>query len=156
MISPLRLDLYVIDRISIEANESFDGRADRIGTIDVDPQHYMHKKEPDVHQLILTVTFGKADADPDGAPYVGEIVGRALFHLEGDELSEQDKANLVIINGAAILYGLLRGQVAQVTAMSHHGSFLLPPVNLVEAFKAKAEALAAASPSSGDDGTDEP
>jgi preprotein translocase subunit SecB len=47
---------------------------------------------------------------------------------------------LVIVNGAAILFGLLRGQVAQVTAMSHYGTFLLPPVNLVEAFNDKAKA----------------
>jgi preprotein translocase subunit SecB len=144
MISPLRLDHYLIDSVEIEANTAYDRRDELVGTMDVDPQHLLHKERPDVHQLVLTVAFGLSDEDPSGAPYTGRIVGRAYFHLEGEDLSEQDKVNLIVVNGAAILYGLLRGQVAQITAMSHFGSFLLPPVNLVEAFNRKAEALAAA------------
>jgi preprotein translocase subunit SecB len=43
-------------------------------------------------------------------------------------------ANLVAFNGASILFGLLRGQLAQVTAFARWSTFLMPPVNLVEAF----------------------
>ncbi|MDD5706586.1 MAG: hypothetical protein PHR35_11720, partial [Kiritimatiellae bacterium] len=36
------------------------------------------------------------------------------------------------LNGAAILYGLLRGHVAQITAQGPHGQFLLPTLNFLE------------------------
>jgi preprotein translocase subunit SecB len=139
MISPLRLDGYRIDRLTVQANADFDRRDESTGTIDVTPQHFRHKEEENVHQLELTVVFGALDGDAAGAPYLGEIVGRAFFHLQGESQDEEANARLVLLNGSAILYGLLRGQIAQVTALSHHGAFLLPPVNLVETFRAKFE-----------------
>ncbi|MBU2601915.1 MAG: protein-export chaperone SecB [Actinobacteria bacterium] len=140
MNSPLRLDAYRIDRLLLEANQEFDGRDEFTGTIDVDPEHLRHTEQEDAHQLTLTVSFGPVDDDPTGAPYTGEIVGRAFFHLGSEDLEQAEKTRLVIVNGGAILYGLLRAQIAQVTALSHFGTFLLPPVNLVEAFRAKWEA----------------
>lgn len=137
MISPLRLDKFFIDRIQVEANVEYDKRDELVLILDVDPQHLRHTEEPDVHQLVLAVHFGKAEEDAAGTPYFGEAVGRALFHIEGADMSEEEKAQLVLMNGAAILYGLIRGQIAQITAMSHFGVFLLPPTNLVQAFKNK-------------------
>jgi preprotein translocase subunit SecB len=140
MISPLRLDAYRIDRLLVEANLQFDRRDEFTGTIDVNPEHLRHTDQQDVHQLMLTVAFGLAADEPAGTPYSGEVVGRAFFRLVGEDLAEAEKASLIIVNGSAILYGLLRAQVAQVTALSHHGPFLLPPINLVETFRAKAAA----------------
>lgn len=137
MISPLQLDKFFIDRIQVEANIEWDKRDELVLTLHVDPQHLRHTEEPDVHQLILDVRFGKTEEDPAGTPYFGAAVGRAVFHLDGADLSEEEKAQLVLMNGAAILYGLIRGQIAQITAMSHFGMFLLPPTNLVQAFKNK-------------------
>jgi len=143
MISPLLLDRFLVDRIHVEANSDYDKRDELVLTLDVDPQHLRHNEDPDVHQLILAVRFGRTEEDSAGTPYFGEAVGRAFFHIEGKDLSEKEKAELVLMNGAAILYGLLRGQIAQITAMSHFGTFLLPPTNLVEAFRNK---LAAGKP----------
>jgi len=44
------------------------------------------------------------------------------------------------INGAAILYGMLRGQVAQITAQSVHGQFLLPTANFIELYEKTTDA----------------
>jgi len=143
----LQLDAYRIDSLRIEANPDFDRRDVFTGTIDVDPEHLRHTEKEDVHQLRLTVSFGRAEDEPVGTPYTGEIVGRAFFHLADSELDESEKARLIIVNGSAILYGLLRGQVAQVTALSHYGAFLLPPVNLVESFREKAAAVGGSGPS---------
>lgn len=144
MISPLRLDKFLVDRIHVEANSDYDKRDELVLALDVDPQHLRHTEDTDVHQLILAVRFGRAEEDAEGTPYFGEAVGRAFFHIEGDDMSEEDKAQLILMNGAAILYGLLRGQIAQITSMSHFGMFLLPPTDLVEAFRDKL-ALAEAS-----------
>jgi len=140
MISPLRLDAYRIDKLLVEANQEFDRRDEAKVAIDVDPEHLMHKEQENVHLLTLKVTFGVADEDVKGTPYTGEIVGRAFFHLDSEDLKQADVATLVILNGSAILYGLLRAQIAQVTALSRFGAFLLPPANLIAAFRAKAEA----------------
>ena len=81
--------------------------------------------------MALSVRFGPAEGSC--APYRGEIAGRAFFRVT-DEDDLDKAANLVAFNGASILFGLLRGQVAQVTAFARWSTFLMPPVNLVEAF----------------------
>jgi preprotein translocase subunit SecB len=59
-------------------------------------------------------------------------VGRAYFHVS-DELEESEVARYILFNGSAILLGLLRAQVSQVTALGRWGTFLLPPVDIVQA-----------------------
>jgi preprotein translocase subunit SecB len=146
MPTPLQLNSYCIDQLRVEANPKYDGRQVRTGTIAVDPQHLLSAKDSEKHQLVLSVTFGCVKNDPKGAPYTGKIVGRAFFRLVPSDLSEQDRASLVLLNGSAILFGLLRAQVAQVTALGPNGTFLLPPVNLVEAFRARLETAERAEP----------
>jgi len=144
MSTPLRLSGYCIDLLKVEANARFDGRRERTVSVSVEPQTLHHATNPAMHQIVLTVSFGRVKGDPKGAPYAGTIVGRGFFHLEPNDLSEDAQANLLLLNGSSILLGLLRAQVAQVTALSSNGVFLLPPVNLVEAFAAKAAELEAA------------
>ena len=132
MTTPLQLDAYMIDAIEIEVLEDFDQTRELIGLdMDVQPQHLMCDTDALAHQLVLTVPF--EPAQPGAAPYRGRIVGRAFFHVD-HELSPEDTAQYVLSNGAAILLGLLRGQIGQITALGRWGTLLLPPVNLNEAF----------------------
>jgi len=143
MNTPLQLSGYCIDRLKVEANPTFDGRQERNVAITVGPRAARHATDPSKHQIELSVTFGRVKGDPKGAPYVGAIGARAFFTLDASDLTESEQARLVLLNGSAILLGLLRAQVAQVTALSSYGVFLLPPVNLVEAFRAQVEAAEA-------------
>jgi len=143
--TPLQLSGYCVDLLKVEANARFDKRREITVSVGVDPQALHHAKDPALHQIVLTVSFERAKGDPKGTPYTGKIVGRGFFRLEPSDLSDADKANLVLLNGSSILLGLLRAQVAQVTALGSNGVFLLPPVNLVEVFAAKAASLEAAA-----------
>ncbi len=138
MTTPLQLDAYVIDRLQVDTLENFDDGATTMSVhTDVDPTHLLCNEDPAAHQLRLKVVFGPSQ--PGSAPYSGEIVGRAFFHVS-DDLNAEDTARYILLNGSAILFGLLRAQVAQVCALGRWGAFLLPPVNFVEALEQKAEA----------------
>lgn len=130
--TPLQLNAYVIDILEVEALQDFDQTRDVIGlNMDVKPEHLICDTDPLSHQLVLDVPFEPVEVG--SAPYRGRIVGRGFFSVS-DELDLEQTAQYVIGNGSAILLGLLRAQVAQVTALGRWGTFLLPPVNLQAAF----------------------
>ena len=129
---PLQLDAYYVDRLTFEVVDDWDDdEPESSWDIEVDPAHLRNDENPFEQQVALWVRFGPAEGS--SAPYRGEIAGRAFFRVT-DEDDLDKAANLVAFNGASILFGLLRGQVAQVTAFARWSTFLMPPVNLVEAF----------------------
>jgi preprotein translocase subunit SecB len=129
---PLQLDAYYVDRLTFEVVDDWDeDEPESSWDIEVDPTHLRNDENPFEQQVALWVRFGPAEGA--SAPYRGEIAGRAFFHVT-DEDDLERAANLVAFNGASILFGLLRGQLAQVTAFARWSTFLMPPVNLVEAF----------------------
>ena len=128
---PLQLDAYYVDRLTFEVVDGWDDEPESSWDIEVDPTHLRNEEDPFEQQVALSVRFGPAEGS--SAPYRGEITGRAFFRVT-DEDDLDRAASLVAFNGASILFGLLRGQVAQVTAFARWSTFLMPPVNLVEAF----------------------
>ena len=134
---PLLLDAYYVDRLALDVVEDYDDdAAEQHWEIDVRPQHLTNTEDPLAQQVVLSVRFEPAEGS--SAPYRGEIAGRAFFRVCDEE---PDKASsLVRFNGSSILFGLLRGQVAQLTAFARWSTFLMPPVNLVEAFERADEA----------------
>ena len=149
MDSPLQLDRYQIDVLEVTANESCAGPGvPVVADIGILPKMFSHKDDPSRHQVILELTFRSAPGQ-EVLPYEVHVKGRAFFHVEGD-VDADEASNLVRFNGSAILLGLYRGLVAQVTAQGPNGTFLIPPLNLVAAFeeiaKQKAEATAKKAP----------
>ena len=141
--SPLQLDRYFVDVLAIETIDEYNDSAGILDVeIAVDPEALRRDDDRFAHQLVLDVTF--RPAEPNSAPYSGRIVGRAYFRVS-EGVSDDDMQRLVLLNGASILLGLLRAQVTQVTALGRHGPFLLPPLNLREAFARKAKARPKAS-----------
>lgn len=135
MESPLQLDGYLIDELAVAVNLDFDPEVETIGDVSLEPHHLVNSERPDVHQLVLSVAFAPCDDAPTAYPYSGRIVGRAIFHLEGNSTSDDDVRQLVLVNGTAILLGLLRAHVSQVTALGLHGQLLLPPMNIIAAWE---------------------
>lgn len=132
MKTPLQLDAYLLDRLEVEALEDFDDARESSDLhMEVEPQHLVCEGDPLAHQLTLRIPFGPSE--PGSAPYRGVLSGRAFFRVS-QELDSDQVAQYILVNGSAILFGLLRGQISQVTAMSRWGTLLLPPINLVEAF----------------------
>lgn len=135
--TPLQLDAYIIDALEVEALPDFDQTREFIGVnVDVKHEHLTCDTDSLAHQLVLAVPFEPVEGG--SAPYRGRIVGRGFFRV-AEDLDAEQTAQYIIVNGSAILLGLLRAQVAQVTALGRWGTFLLPPVNLHAAFSGPIE-----------------
>ena len=137
-----QLENYKIDHVVVISYEGYDASLpSHTGNIASSLNVAPHKKDPLRFRLTLEVRIDPTEKrDKEFFPYRVAIKGQAAFAFKaGCNRDEIDK--FMRLNGAAILYGLLRAQVAQITAQSVHGQFLLPTVNFAEAAqKAQLEA----------------
>jgi preprotein translocase subunit SecB len=65
--------------------------------------------------------------------------GVAVFSFENRELPEKEQQNLRYYSSLSILIGYLRSSIAEMTSSSPYGPFLLPPVDINDLFRKKAE-----------------
>jgi len=135
MQSPLQLDTYLIDHIDISVNTGFDPESDMTADVSLLPTHLTNTDRPEFHQLVLDVRFGAPEGSPNSYPYSGKIVGRGIFHVDPQETTGEDAVQLILVNGTAILLGLLRAHISQITALGLHGQLLLPAMNIVQAWE---------------------
>jgi preprotein translocase subunit SecB len=99
----------------------------------IDPSfRFAQREKGDLRIVTLQVTFGSEDASH--CPYVGRVKGTGIFTL-ADGTDKDEAEQLVILNGTSMVFGMLRGIVAQITAQGWHGSMLLPTVNFIEFFE---------------------
>jgi preprotein translocase subunit SecB len=63
-----------------------------------------------------------------------DIVVKGRFNFPAG-ISEKNRELLYPVNAVAILFGFIRGIVAQCTGMFANGSFLLPPIDVTKARK---------------------
>ncbi|HBA82818.1 MAG TPA: hypothetical protein DCZ95_01870 [Verrucomicrobia bacterium] len=134
--TPFLLERYLIDSIAVISNEQFDpSKKTHTGDTQVNLSVARHKNDTFRYRLVLEAqmrpTKGK---ESNFFPYHIGVKGRGYF-LFKELVPYKTAEHILRLNGAAILYGLLRGQIAQITAQSAHGQFLLPPANFVEAEK---------------------
>lgn len=140
MQSPLQLDAYLIDELNVAVNVEFDADSDMEADVQLIPKHLVSSEHPGLHQLVLDVRFAGPDGNANAYPYRGRIVGRGMFHIDDEQMPEDEASKLILVNGSAILLGLLRGHVSQVTALGLHGPLLLPAMNIVQAWEDAASA----------------
>lgn len=131
-----QLENYKIEHVVVVLNEAYDASLpSHTGNIASSLNVAPHKQDPLRFRLTLDVRIDPTEKrEKEFFPYRIAIKGRAAFVFkEGCGREEVDK--FMRLNGASILYGLLRAQIAQITAQSVHGQFLLPTVNFTEAAK---------------------
>lgn len=88
-----------------------------------------HKTEENRYRLAFTVTAKSSTPEPVGYLLDSEIVG--FFHFpEGTEQKKMDF--LIRVNGCSILYGILRGQVANFTGNFPYKKLVLPSLMMKE------------------------
>lgn len=133
-----QLDAYQIENIAVVQNEAFDASlsahtGDIVSGIKIAP----HKTDTGKYLLTLEIQVRPiAKKEKEFFPYQIAVKGRAFFTFK-DPCSREEVDKTLRLNGASILFGLLRAQVAQITAQSVHGQFLLPVMNFVELAKAQ-------------------
>ena len=75
----------------------------------------------------LDVQF-KPTATLDAAPYIGEISVVGIFSLDAEVPAEKAE-EMVYLNGGALLYGMARELLSNLTSRGIHGSILLPTLD---------------------------
>jgi preprotein translocase subunit SecB len=78
---------------------------------------------------MLIRAFSGKDPSKPGLIIEASLVG---FFSFSDDSSEDEMQYLIRINGATILYGLLRGHIISITGAFPYGPFLLPSIYMDE------------------------
>ena len=86
-------------------------------------------------QLHVRLVPDRSSGDSQSFDEVSVVVSGQFSFTE--EATEEQKARMFPLNAVSVLFGIARGIVAQATGMCPRGTFLLPPVNVVEAAKRK-------------------
>jgi preprotein translocase subunit SecB len=127
------LEHYLLDAVNVATNPAYDKTLPEqslglqaslgIATNPTDPKRFM---------LVLSVAVD-ADKENQQKPpaYTVSISGRAFFAF-AETPNKEEAEKFLSLQGASILYGFLRGQVAQLTAQGPHGQMLLPTLNFQE------------------------
>jgi preprotein translocase subunit SecB len=131
----LQLEAYFIESLSMKSNPQFDPSVERYeGHITVEPQHLVNVGNEDLHQLVLRIKYAPKQGAEARLPYLIDVVGRGFFSFDAPEMAREQRVEMLAVNGASILFGLLRAEVAHITALGAAGSILLPTVNLAQSF----------------------
>lgn len=131
--APLQLEAYFIDSLSMKSNPLFDPSVESYeGDIMVEPQHLVKRGSEDLHQLVLRIQYAPRQGAEARLPYSIDVVGRGFFSFAEPGVTREQRVEMLAVNGASILFGLLRAEVAHVTALGPSGSMLLPTVNLAQ------------------------
>ena len=135
-----RLDKYQIDAVSVESNENFNTAiSSHTGDLKTGLSVGAHKTDRNRYLLILEVLVQPKKGKEDVFfPYSVRVKGRGAFVFSG-KVSFSEVDHVLRTNGAAILYGMFRGQVNQITSQSSHGPFLLPVANFIEMYECYVE-----------------
>jgi hypothetical protein len=80
--------------------------------------------------VTLRVVLADKEGD-DPVPYTGEIEAVGFFSVD-QTWPEGNVGQLVVVNGPAVLYGMVREMVAGLTARGPHKPITLPTVTFVD------------------------
>ena len=138
MLAQLELDQYFIDKFTVETNPSFDGQEQYDSDLDVDFAIARATDGQPRFEVKLFIDLNKKKGPFSKAPYRIHLQVTGYYHFL--EETEKDVINkLIAPNGLAILYGIARNSVSQMTGVGRFGRVLLPSVNLIEIIKGKAK-----------------
>jgi len=104
--------------------------------IDID---FVHKiNENNTAQVFTKISVNKNEKPLPG--YKLFVEGVAIFSTtKTEELSETEKKNLIYFSTVNILIGYLRNTLNMMTSSSPMGPYLLPPINVADLFRKKAD-----------------
>jgi preprotein translocase subunit SecB len=126
MISPLQLKGHRFTQLHLEGiPKGVPEGAVEVGT---NLSWGKHLTSPNEWRVDLKVTFGP-NSKQDG-PYHGyaEVVG--FFEIL-DGWPEEKREELIVVNGASLLYGAIREMILIMSARSSHGELQLPTLRFM-------------------------
>jgi preprotein translocase subunit SecB len=134
---PVEIENYAVDRLTLESNSAFDESKPMESSLGLSHSLQQHVSDPLRFRVTMDIVVREAterapgeDGEPNWPYRIHlRIMGYFAF-AEGTP--EEVVSQMLPTNGLVMLYGVARGVVAQVTAVSHWGKFVLPSVNFVE------------------------
>lgn len=138
MQAQLNLNDYYLDEFSFVVNREHVPSETLCGTIDPDFDISRNSDNPLDFMISMTVDINPREEDFQKCDYRIHLKLTGFFSFI-DGTKEETISNMIAPNGLAMLYGVARGVVADATAISWHGKFVLPSMNLTEVIKLKAE-----------------
>ncbi|MEX0829615.1 MAG: protein-export chaperone SecB [Nitrospirales bacterium] len=141
MIAALQLNNFFTESFSIGTNSYYvpGVTEDRVaGKINSSLEIAIPEKEGKYpYRVSLTVSIEPAQEKPALDPYAIKFKIIGFFTLSGNPSSDQ-KERMLNLNGGAMLYGILRGFVAQTTGSATFGKYILPAINFVDIYEKNA------------------
>ena len=94
--------------------------------IDIDFAH--HEEEEGVIRVFVKIGINQVKKTIPGYKLLVEGIG--LFHINDEEITEQEKNNLKFFSSVSIMIGYLRNSLTSITSSAPLGSYLLPPIDM--------------------------
>lgn len=140
LLAPLQLDRYLVDDLIFKCNAVAvpKGRTPQNPTISVDFDWKVGVEDKNRFLMDMKVDLN------EGQKFEEFEKHQIHLHLYGwftftQELDEQTKAKMLATNASAMLYGIARSVVGNLTGSFGSGRYTLPVLNLLSVVKAKAE-----------------
>lgn len=137
MFANLSLDNYFFPEVVVKANPDFNSRVkNRVAEIGIERSIRRHQSNPAKYLVELRITvFPGAGKNKRRCPIIADVTARGHFRFIKLPKTEEEIAKFIMLNAVAILYGLIRAQVAQISSIGPHGRFVLPTVDFIEMLK---------------------
>jgi preprotein translocase subunit SecB len=138
-VAPLQPKGIAFEEVSIECARDENGNS--IPAIDFDFQnvrlqcevgHAEYEENPEAptgNSMLVSVRLKIENTEGKTAPYRVNVAVSGLFKWLLKDTSAEKKKDLIVVNGATILFGAIREMTLNVTSRSASGQMLLPAVN---------------------------
>lgn len=133
----LELDQYFVDEFTLQANHEFSGPEEYEIDWDIDFNIGRSSDGKPKFEVKLIIDVNQKEEFFRNSPYRLKLVITGYFHFPEDTDEDQIK-KMIAPNGLAILYGVARNTVSQLTGVARFGRFLLPSINLMTVINNKA------------------
>jgi len=141
--SPLLLERYFFTKVSIDAQANGDITAVNGLETKVDVKKSRPPIDPEKlagyqDHYLVTLTLGLAPLDEKIPTYIGQFVVVGYFRV-APSYTREEHDRLVAINGASILFGVIREMVANITARGPFPMLTLISLNFSDLYPKKEE-----------------
>lgn len=138
-VSPLQPKGIAFEEVSIQCARDKNGNS--IPAIDFDFQHVRLQCEvghadyeenaqvPTGDSMLVSVRLRVDNTEGKTAPYTINVAVSGLFKWLNKDITGEKRKDLIVVNGATMLYGSIREMTLNVTSRSASGPMLLPAVN---------------------------
>jgi len=129
------LEEFFVNKLHIEWLKSDPDSKMESASFGFDYDLSCNKENPYQIRILMRFSLGSADEKENApCPYAIDAEMEGFFRFEED-LDDQHMAYLCRVNSLTILYGILRGEIANVTGSFRGGKFILPTCMMQDVVK---------------------